>query len=578
MTQAVRTAAAPAGSPSPPPPRETGRRRPHVTTVLPRWPIAIAALLLTVLVVYPVVLLLGQSIFPEILSGRLDNALSPYGRLATVDGILSMLRTSLLFGVLTTLFAWGLGVPSGWLLARTDLRGGRAARLICLVPIMTPPYVYALAFLIVMMPSGLADRVSGGMPALLRDGFFSIVGVALVMAVSSFGYVALAVETHLRAQSTRLEDAAAMLGAGPLRRFRCVTLPLLRPALLNSGLLVLLDAISNFGVPVILGPRAGLPLLPAEIHALVTSWPVDFPLATALSSLLMVTATAALLFNRRLLRERGAAGGRTALVRRTPLSRRGLAGAWTWFTSVALLAIVVPGGAMLTTSLVEVWREGMPTFGIAHYVSILAPESSGRRALGTSLGLGAAAATVSVLLGGCTAWMLHRQCGPVARALDVVATLPRVLPKIVVAVALIIAWNAPWIPVAVYGSVWMLLVAYIALYLSDALRLSDAGMRSISIRLEHAALVHGAGPGRTARSITLPLLRSALIAGWMTTFIACVRDLVASVMLLPPGAETVGSFIHAQFEQGEIAVAMAMATLVTVLTTVILSALPGARR
>ncbi|TVQ51918.1 MAG: iron ABC transporter permease, partial [Phycisphaerales bacterium] len=435
---------------------------------LNRWPLLVGLAVLIVLVAYPVALLIVQSIFPEALAGDFSGPFGAYLRILTTDGVPEMLWNSVRWAGATTALAWLLGVPCGYVLARTNLRGKAIARLMFLVPIMTPPYVFALSYTLLMLPGGFGDSMLGGVPEWLRSLFFSFWGVTFVMAISSFGYITLAVEATLRATPTRLEHAAAMLGASRFEQFRFILLPLLRPALLNAGLLVFLDAISNFGVPAIMGPRANLPLLPAEIYALVTSWPVDFPLATALSSLLLFVAILTLLINQRLLRRSQQSSGRTTQALEHTLSPMGHVLIWTGLVFIFLLTVLLPYLAMLLSSVVDRWAAGTPELTWRHYRELLTPGSRGLGALWTSLWLSLSAATICAGLGGFIAYTIARFRGRLATLLDVTAILPRVLPKIVMAIALIMAWNAPWIGgLRLYNTVWMLLVAYIALYLSD---------------------------------------------------------------------------------------------------------------
>ncbi len=529
----------------------------------------LALVLLGVIVAYPVLLLLLQSVFPGLLAGDLSGAFSAYAAVLRTEGVFEMLVNSVAWAAATTVVSWMIGVPTGMLLARGAIPLRPLVRLLFLIPIMTPPYVFALSYTMVMVPGGFLDAWVGGSDA-LRRAFFSFGGVTFVMALSSFGYVTLAVEAAMHGIPARLEQAATMLGASPVTRLRFVVLPLLRPALLNSGLLVFLDALSNFGVPAILGPRANLPLLPAEIHSLVTSWPVDFPLATALSSLLVLLSVKCLLVSRRLLAAHPEASARAtpAVASRASVGRR--AASAVFVGMVFLLSVVVPYGSMVLTSLVERWNDGALELTWRHYREILSVGSRGCEALLTSLWLSAVAASGCVLLGGTVAYVVARRRGALVQWLDAVTVLPRGLPKIVMAVALIQAWNAPWVQVPVYNSVGMLLIAYVALYVSDALRYGDAGMRQVAPRLEHAASLLGAGRFMTFVSVTFPLLLPTLGAAWIVTFIVCMRDLVASVILLPPDVETVGSFIFNQFEQGDVAAAMTMATVVILFSTAVL--------
>lgn len=234
----------------------------------------------------------------------------------------------------------------------------------------------------------------------------------------------------------------------------------------------------------------------------------------------------------------------------------------------------MPLGVVVTASLVERWNGGAPVWTLAHYRAVLAAGGEGRAALATSGWLAAVAATVCVLAGAVAAYATARNPGWVARLADQLGVLPRVVPSIAVAVALILAWNAPWVVLPVYNTAWILLLAYLALYQGDAARLADTGMRTVGVNLEQAAELAGASRGRVWGEIVLPLLRPALLAGWALTFVACMRDLVASVMLLPPGMQTAGSYIFTQFEQGDMARAMAMAVCAVAACAITLLCLP----
>ncbi len=540
---------------------------------LPPWPVSVSAAALLLLIGYPVAMLGLQSLWPRLYDGRLDGFLSAYRQLFTTPGLGTMLLNSLRWAGATTVLAWAMGIPCGYLLARTDLRARWAARLSLLVPVMTPPYVMALSYVLLMQPGGLADQAVGPLPDTLRALFFSFWGITLVMALATFAYVALAVEAALRGIPSRLEDAASLLGASRARIACTIVLPLLLPAILNAGLLVFLDALSNFGVPAILGPRSNILLLPAEIYYLVTTWPVNLPLATALSSLLLLMALLGVGFNRVILRTPTLPGGRASAITRQRLGPIGQLLAWLFFGGLFALSAIAPFVTMILASLIERWDEQGAVYSLAHYRAIFEAGSTGRSALTTSLWLSLVSAVGCTALGALAAYALARYRHWATTALDGLALLPRVLPKIVVAVALILAWNAPWVQVRIYGTVWILVIAYLALYLSDALRLGSAGMGQVPQRMELAAQSLGASRGRTLRTVVFPLLRASLVAAWATTFVTCLRDLVASVMLLPAGVHTIGSFIFGQFDQGDLGQAMAMATVGVGLGVVVLLAI-----
>ncbi|MGF1530449.1 MAG: ABC transporter permease [Puniceicoccaceae bacterium] len=543
-------------------------------SILNRWPLWLGIGFVLITVGYPVGFLFLQSLFPNLHLGSLEGFGSDYLRIFQTEDILQMIVNSVLWASATTVVSWVLGIPAGWLLARTNLPAKPVARIILLIPVMAPAYINALAYILVMQQGGFADSLPLGVPEWLRDLFFGFWGVTFVMAIVSFGAVALATEAILRSLPNRLEDAASSLGASRGQVLRWILIPLLLPAILNAGILVFLEAIANFGVPAILGPRANLPLLPAEIYHLVTSWPIDFPLATALSGLLCVIAILLVTLSNRILSRQALIRSRIGAIREKSLSPSQKVVAWLYFGFLFAIGVAIPNAAIVFASLVESWNAGaLPSLTFANYIAFFAPDSRGVEALQTSLLLSVGAATVCTLVGGIASYAIFRYPGPTSRFADVLGLLPRVVPNIVVAIAFIMAWNAPWILLEIYNTIWILFLAYLALYQSDALRYGSAGMSQVGKNLEDAAASLGANRFQILRMVVFPLLRPSLFVAWALTFVVCMRDWVASIILLPPGVETVGSYLFNEFDQGNLSNAMVMATLTVLLSSAVLLAI-----
>lgn len=536
------------------------------------WPVWIGLIAVLVTIGFPVAMLFLQSVFPAIGESSFAGAFQPYRAVAGTDGLMRMWRNSLSCAVLTTLFAWALGLPAGWLMARTNLPGKSLLRVSLLLPVMSPPYLLALAYVLLLNEHGLADTFVGPVPGIIRKGFFGMGGVAFVMGLTSFGTVALLVEASLQNVSTRLEDAARTLGAPAADIFRHITLPLLIPALINSGVLVFIDTLSNFGIAAILGPRSDLVLLPSVIYEMLTTWPADVPRAAAISSILAVAAVVLVTAARIYIGIRVVTNGRVPAGRLAHLGPLAMTGALAFFAGLFFFSSFLPNATVCLMSLIERWQGGNPIFTFQHYAAILQWGSDGMQALTTSAGLSAAAATACAALGGITAYALARYKGRGVALLDHLSMLPRVLPNLVVAVGFILAWNAPWLPVRIYGTLGILFLAYVAIYQAVALRFADAGMRQLALRLEQAAATLRFPRLSILTRIVFPMLFPSLFVAWISIFVMCLRDWVASIMLLPPGAQTVGSFIFSQFEQGDFAQAMAMSVCTVVLSTVLLVA------
>jgi len=536
------------------------------------WPVWIGLAAVLVTIGFPVAMLFLQSVFPAIGESSFAGALRPYAEVAATDGLWRMWNNSLSCAVLTTLFAWALGLPAGWLMARTNLPGKSLLRVSLLLPVMSPPYLLALAYVLLLNDHGLVDTFVGPLPEVIRKSFFGMGGVAFVMGLTSFGTVALLVEASLQNVSTRLEDAARCLRVPPASIFRHVTLPMLVPALVNSGVLVFIDTLSNFGIAAILGPRSDLVLLPAVIYEMLTTWPADVPRAAAISSILALAAVVLVTAARFYIGIRVLANGRVPAGRLTQLGRPAMLAAFGFFAVLFFFSSLLPNATVCLMSLIERWQGGNPVFTLKHYAAILQWGSGGMQALSTSAGLSVLAATACAALGGITAYALTRYQGRGVSALDHLSMLPRVLPNLVIAVGFILAWNASWLPVRIYGTLAILFLAYVAIYQAVALRFADAGMRQLALRLEQAAACLGTPRWSILRRIVFPMLFPSLFVAWISIFVMCLRDWVASIMLLPPGAQTVGSFIFSQFEQGDFAQAMAMSVCTVTLSTVLLVA------
>lgn len=542
-----------------------GKTRPRLA-----WPVMGGLIVVGITVGYPLLMLLLQSVFPNLMRGSLEGMFRPYAELWAMEGLSQMWVNSLACGASATLLAWVLGTSAGWLLARTDIPGKTWLRVSLLIPVMSPAYLLALAYVLIFQPNGLSEAWGIPAPDWMKSAFFSFGGVVMIMTLTTFGAVALLVESALLGISTRMEDAAQCMGTPPWRTFRSITLPLLLPALINAGILVFIDSVSNFGIAAILAPRANLPLLPEVIYEQLTTWPVNLPLGSALSTILAVTAMGMVFISQQFLATRASVNGRIPAMRLTPLKTRGKGLGWLFFGVLFLLSSALPVAAVVYMSLIGKWHGGSPAFTLEHYANLFKEGSSGWQALSTSLLLSLVAATLCVVVGSMVAYALARHRGRLVAFLDQLAVLPRIVPNLVVAVALILAWNVPWSPLPIYGTVGILLLAYVALYQATALRFADAAMHQITPKLEQAAACLGVSRWRILWGIILPMMRPSLFVAWITIVIMCLRDWVASIMLLPPGVQTVGSFIFNQFEQGDFAQAMAMTVSTVVLSTVLL--------
>jgi iron(III) transport system permease protein len=517
-----------------------------------------AVLCLIVLVVLPVLSLLFGSFrgeqglsfenFSEVVSGRL---------------YVSALKNSLILGAWTGLFSLIIGVSLAWAVSRTDVPFKPLIQLTASLSYLSPPFLTAIAFVYLFSPN------AGLINVLLRDvldlpfltfNVFSMPGLVLVTVMHTFPFVFLLASSALLSVDASYEEAAQILGASKIRTALTITAPLVAPAILSGTLLAFVNAIALFGSQAILGLPGRIVTLPTRIYALF-DYPPEYGLASALSLLFIVITVVALYLQRAFLARRSyvtlaGKGARPQLMSLGPIR-------WAVFGFVVLtfiVAIVLPYSTLLAVSFSKSWGlDFWKGLTFANYKFILFEYNVTQRAILNSLGLATVAATIAVLLGAIISWIDVRTKIPGRKLLDYAALIPLGLPGIVVAVALIQFWLA--MPLALYGTLTILLLAYVGRYVPLGVRAANSSLRQIDPSLEESAQILGASWMTTMREVTLPLIRPGLFAGWLLVFVPVVQELSASILLFSSSSITLAVAVYNLYETGYIEPVAALAII-----------------
>lgn len=478
-------------------------------------------------------------------------------------GIRSALHTRDLWGAIgdtlaLALLTTGMTLALGWALASLAVdRPLPAAPLweaLLLAPFLLPPYLTGIAWSLLLEPGGYCSQWLGSLGAPFGAALYSLPGMAWVMALHLTPLAFLMLRAALTQRARTASLAARVHGAGRLRTWLWIELPIIAPALAAAALLIFLAASEEYGVPAVIGNYAGVQVLATAIETAVSVWPVDLPRAASLGVILCGLALLAWLPYRWL----------SAIPLDTPRSLLRRSG-WSSLLPVLIfvvLADVLPIGAIVLTSLLRAVTNGLArnNLTLGHYADVL---GGGSAALRTSLWLSLLAALAAVTLGLLVAAALLRRPGapPPSRALDLLAAVPTALPGVVVALGLILFWNAPWNPLGIYGTPMILVVSYLTVTFPYALRYAQLGLAAGDPKLDAAGAVHGAGAAMRFLRITLPLALPALAGALSVVFALSMRELVTSVMLQPPGTQVISTYIMNQFLQGDVGDGMAMAVI-----------------
>lgn len=516
---------------------------------------------LLVLVALPLLFIILQAIFPRFSAGSLEGAFSGVAALIADPQLPMMLGGTLWVACGVALMSVLIGLPLGVLRGLFNVPLPRLWDVLFLIPFLTPPYIAALAWTLLLQSNGYLQQLTGWD---LNDLLFSRSGIVLVMTLNIFPVVYFAVSRSLLASGQRLAIVARVHGACAWRAFWHITLPMLSPALAAGMLLAFTLAIEEYGVPAALGPRAGLLMLTVGIEKKLADWPIDLPGASLLSLLLMAVALLAWWLQKRLTGDK-----EVTSVTGKPGENSGAELGWLalpatlLMASVGGVAVMLPGASMVLTSLMSTLSGGIhgDNFTLRHFTALFAQQGDALSALGTSLSLALASALIVGVIGLLAAWLVLVQKMKGSAIVDALSLMPAALPGVVVGVGLILLWNQPFWLVSPYNTGFMLLLSYCCLLLPWPVRYAGSALRQLGHNLEPAARVHGATPLQALRLIVLPLVFPALLAAMLMVFAIASRELVTSLLLAPAGTQTVAVFIWRQFEQGSPGQGMAMASL-----------------
>ncbi|MBE7119042.1 ABC transporter permease [Bacillus cereus] len=528
----------------------------------------VALLLVVMLIVIPLFLILLSSVYEN----SSWNFLKPFEVMKS-GGLAGIFLNSMLLGVLVVIGATIFAFPLAFIMSKTDVGKYSKLDIIFMIPFMTPPYIGSMGWILFMQPNGYFEQF---FPALkpISSSFFSLGGMVLIMSLHLFPFLYFMLKNTLLQIGSSKEEAAAVHGGSFFYRLRKIILPLLLSSYVMGALLIFVKTIAEFGTPATFGRRIGFHVLTSEIHKFISSWPIDFSSATALSSLLL-SACMLIWYMQNVLNRKysyAMVSGKGVKSKKYTLSIATRFIAWVYVIGLLIVAIGIPYFSILIASLSKLRGGGLHfnNFTTSHYEALFTIGSPGLEALWNSFLFSLVTAIVAVIIGVFLALMIRKGKKSSEKWLDMCGMLPNMVPGIVMVVGLILFWNSPYMPLVIYNTPVMVIVTYVVLFLPYTVQYVKASLGQIDDSLVQAGSVFSGNYIYIFRKIIFPLIIPGILAGWAMTFTISIRELVASLLVLPPSVETSATFIFAQFEQGEVSIGMAMAVVSVGLTTMCL--------
>ncbi len=530
------------------------------------WIVLIGGLLF--LVVWPLVELLITS-FQARRTGAftLSNYLAAYGRQRYVDALLN----SLALGAASAAISALLAVPMAWACSRTDMPGRGFAWFTVLAAFIIPPYLGAVGWILLAGPnSGWINQAWSflvGEEATIFN-IYTFWGLALVIALNAYPFIFIFTKSALDLVSSEMEDAANILGAGTWTTTFKVTLPLVWPTILAGIILVFLETIALFGTPAIIG-------IPARINVVTTQlWqffeaPVRAEVAAAFAMPLLLITAALIAVQKLMLARKGYVSQTGKGGERRPISL----GPWRWVllgwsVLVCLASVVAPMVALFQASFAKAWGRGFSfdNLTLDNYTYLLFGHDAARGAILNTFLYSGVSATVACVMALAIAYVVHRRLMPFGSMLAFLCMAPFVIPGIVMAIGFYAAYAGP--PLLLYGTATLMVLAFTTRFLPIAYANGAAGMRTIHPEMEEAVRILGGGRLTAIRAVVAPLLKKALLGGWLLVFILATRELSAAIFLVGPETRTISVLLYDLSEEGNFEVLAALGGILLVITLV----------
>jgi len=536
--------------------------------------VGIPVVILVLFVLYPLAAIILQSIFPQLFadSPSFVPSLAALQQVtANKENALALFNSLWLSGI-TAVLAAILGTILAILARRTDLPLRRTMDILVWMVFFMPSFLIGEAWSLIFIRGGIPDQYLHFSDSFL-NWFFSPVGVIFILSLKTFPFVYIAVTAALQWLGSEFEDAARLSGARTWQAWMRINIPLLLPAILAAGLIAFAEALSDFGTAATIAQSANVTLVTYQIYTAINTSPVNFSLAAALSLLLFLAIAFALLLQAGMLRSRSfqVISGRNRPARPVAL------GVWKWPATafcilIFLVALVLPVGMCLVLSLLHAFGLGLTpdNWTLSNYQAVLMQGSDDLDALIRTVWLALSTATITTLIGLPIAFIIRRTEMPGRRLLSLFTLVTIAVPGIILACGYIFAWNAPYLSsigiggtqgMQFYGTIWILLAAYIGGSLPYATRLGIGALDQVGQNMLDTARVQGANLFQLLVHIVGPLLRSSLSSIWLLVFTGTMFELAASELLYPPGEPTLPVRIVGLFNDFKLGPGMALSML-----------------
>jgi iron(III) transport system permease protein len=482
-----------------------------------------------------------------------------------------LLLNSVYYALGTCTLTFAIGTFLAWVSERTNTPLKKLFVVMSLIPFIIPGILSTISWILLLSPKiGLINIAIKEVLGLESAPFnvYTMWGMIWAEAIHLYPLVFLLMSAAFRNMDTSLEEAALTAGSSTFQTFCQVTLPLMRPAMFSVLLINFVRGIEAFEVPALIGVPAKISVFTTKIFLAIHQFPSDFGLAGAYAVTLLAISTIGVLIYGRITRKEE----RYATVTGKGYRPRVIdLGAWKYLTLglsflIFFLAVILPVFVLLWSSFIPYYgvpsRELMEKMTWANYQYILNYPLA-LTSFKNSFYLSVGSATVVMLLTSIISWITVKTKLPGRAFLDNMTFIPIAMPGIVLGVSLI--WVYLTLPIPIYGTIWVLLLAYVTKFMPYGIRATSASMIQINKELEEASLTSGGTWFQTFYKIILPLLMPGFTAGWIYISIIALRELSTSILLYSYNSTVLSIMAFDLWEGGQYTYVCALGVLMVLL-------------
>jgi len=508
------------------------------------------------LALVPLVFLLWQSILtPQTAAAPAQFTLENFRIAYSSTDTARLFLNSVQFASGAAVLALFVGTGLAWMNERTNTPFKALFFALTIVPLVIPGILFTVSWIMLASPKigliNLALQKTFDTDAVFIN-IYTMAGMIWVDGLHYSPMAFLLMTAAFRSMDPSLEEQAAMSGASMLQTALRITLKLAWPAALGSLLILFVRSIESFEVPALLGLPVGIHVYTSSIYQAIHQYPSQIGLASAYAVTLLLLTSAGIYAQSRL------SGGSYSTVTGKGFRPRTIdLGRWRYVTAAMFILYFVV--IVLLPFLVLVWSSlqkfySAPSWAALSRISL----DSYRAVLGypqfgqtvwNSLVLAVGCATVVMLVSAVISWVVVRTKMPGRWMLDNIASLPLVFPGLVLGLAIMVCYLT--IDIGIYGTLWIIFIAYVTRFLPYGMRYNSTSMLQIHKELEESAAMSGASWSMAFRRVVLPLLKPGLLAGFIYVMIVSIRELSSSILLYSPGTEVVSIMIWELWQNGQ---------------------------